>query len=73
MFDYNDYREAFRAILQGLLTRNGLNAASEAHFRTLISNVDELAVVAEQAMAKRRPQAGKLTSKAIVADTGGKP
>jgi hypothetical protein len=53
-FNTQDYRDSFLAILQGLITHNGLNMASEAHFRTTVSNVHGLAIEAEKALARLR-------------------
>lgn len=70
-FNYRDYRDCFLAILEGMMAKNGLNMASEDHFRTLSVNVDELAVAAERKLAQRR-----LSALAGISDfdydTGGK-
>lgn len=69
-FNQQDYRDAFLAILQGLITHNGLNMASEAHFRTTVSNVTGLAIEAEKAMAQYReePQFVKASERAFIKD-----
>jgi hypothetical protein len=54
-FNYQDYRDCFLAIMQGLITHNGLNMASEGHFAATVTNVDGLAIAAVRALASRKP------------------
>ncbi len=53
-FNFDDYRASFLAILQGLMAKNGLNMASEGHFKTLAANASELAHMAERKLSDSR-------------------
>ena len=67
-FSYDDYRRAFIAGLQGLISRHGLLMAEEGHFRTMAANIGGLAMAAEREMRKHRPPS--FGSK-VPYDTGG--
>lgn len=69
-YDYKDYRDAFLAILQGMLQHNGLNMADEGHYRAVISNASGMATVAAAHLRGLRSE-WRLAGKSVTPDMGG--
>lgn len=56
-YTFDDFRDAFLVILQGLIAKNGIMMADEGHFRVACSNAHGLAVEAAKRLQKERDRA----------------
>jgi hypothetical protein len=64
-FNYTDFRDCFLTILEGLVNHNGLNIADEGHYRAMMSNVTDMALTGEKALAKFRSGDVRATLRAL--------